>query len=400
MKLTVQKLTLSACIAAAISTQTVAAIDPAGVEMGPVSLIPLVTVQTGYDDNIFSTSSNELSSIVSVISPSVQLIAEDGLNAYRATYQLSRGIYDKSSVDNYLDHLLSAEAHLEFSQRSLLDLKAAYNRGHEARGTGLSATGGLANAITSPLEYDTKAVSFNYQYGANDATGRIQLYGEHLKRDYKNFRTITEGRDATEVTAGAVFYYRVMPKTSLLFEARNKDIDYDLDPANSLDSNAWKYFVGATWDTTAKTTGTVKIGYATKDFDSAAREDFSGNSWEAAVRWSPRTYSVVDISTGRQDKESSGNGDFIDAKTFNVNWNHAWNDQFNSDLGFGLSTEKYEGAADGREDDLTNLNLGLNYDMRRWLTVGFSYTYSDTDSNLANTDFDKNVYMVTVNASL
>jgi len=387
-------------IALIFSLPAVAAIEPAAIDAGPVKVVPMISAQVGYDDNFFSTSANEEDDTITVLSPSVQLIAEDGLNAYRLTYQVSQGMHQDHSSDNYTDHNLSADAHLEFSQRSVLDLNAAYNKGHEARGTGLSATGGIANSIDAPLEYDTQTVGFSYIYGAPEATGRFQVYGEHLDREYQNFRSVTEGRDDTEVTLGAVFYYQIMPKTSLLFEARNKDIDYDLDPANSLDNETRKYFVGATWEGTAKTTGTVKVGVSEKDFDSASRKDVTSSSWEASVRWAPRTYSVVDISTSRSAAESTGNGNFIDTKSYNVNWNHAWSDIVNTDLGLGLTNETYEGAADGREDDTTSVNMGLNYDMRRWLTFGLNYTYSDIDSNLANTDYSKNLVMLTINASL
>lgn len=375
-----------------------AGISPAAIDAGPVSVVPMISAQVQYDDNLYSNSSNEQDDIITVLSPSVQLVAEDGLNAYRVTYQLSEGIYQDHSDDNYTDHNLSADAHFEFSQRSVLDLKAAYQKSHEARGTGLSGTGGIATSITSPLEYDIQTVGFDYMYGAPSATGRVQFYGDHLEREYQNFRAITKGRDNTEVTLGTIFFYKVMPKTSLLFEIRNKDIDYDVDPASSLDSNTWKYLVGATWEGTAKTTGTIKLGFSDKDFDSASRKDVTTASWEAAVRWEPRTYSVVDISTSRSNVESNGTGDFIDTKNYNVNWNHAWSNIINTDLGLGFSNENYKGS--NREDDTTSFNAGVNYDMRRWLTFGLGYKYSDIDSNLANTDYDKNLVMLTVNASL
>ncbi|MDO6562857.1 outer membrane beta-barrel protein [Amphritea sp. 1_MG-2023] len=370
-----------------------ATIEPAAIDAGPVKIIPMITAQVGYDDNFFSTADNEEDETITVLSPSVQVVAEDGLNAYRVVYQLSDGTHQNNTADNYTDHTLSADAHIEFSQRSVLDLKAAYNKGHEARGSNDYVT-------SSPIEYDVTTASFRYMYGAPQATGRIEFYGEHLEREFTNFRTITTGRDDTEVTLGSVFYYKVMPKTSLLFEVRNKDIDYDVDPSSSLDNNTWKYLVGATWEGTAKTTGTVKVGVSDKDFESASREDFTSASWEASVRWAPRTYSVVDISTSRSAAESSGTGDFIDTKNYNINWNHAWNDVINSDLGLGMTSETYEGDVNGREDDTTSINVGMNYDMRRWLTFGLSYTFSDVDSNIATEDYTKNLVMLTVNAAL
>jgi hypothetical protein len=376
------------------SSPAFSAIEPAAINAGPVNIVPMVTVQTGYDDNFFNTSSNEQDETITVISPSIQITAEKGMNAYRLAYQISQGIHQKSSTDNYTDHNLSADAHLEFSQRSMLDLKAAYAKAHEARGTS-----DLSKSISAPLEYDVQTVGFTYNYGAKEATGRIELYGEHLEREYQNFRATTAGKDDTEVTLGAIFYYKVMPKTSLLFEVRNKDVDYDNDPAITLDSNSWKYLVGATWEGTAKTSGTVKVGVIEKDFDSASRKDLSSGTWEASVRWAPRTYSVVDISTGQDLAETDGTGNAIDTTTYNVNWNHAWSDIINTDLGLSLMNETYEGSSN-REDDTSSVKLGLNYDMRRWLTFGVNYSYTDVDSNVVGEDYTKNLVMLTVNASL
>ncbi len=383
----------------ALCNPAFAAIEPASIEVGEMDLVPTVNMQIGYDDNILSANTDEISSMVTVLSPSVQLVAEQGLNAYRMSYTLSKGVFADSTEDNYLDHNFALDAHLEFNSRNKLDLRAEYNRGHEARGTGLSANGGIANAVTEPLEYDTKAVSLNYQFGGDEATGRIEFYGELLDREYQNFRSITEGRDNQERTAGAIFYYRVAPKTSLLFEARNKDVDYDLS-TTTLDSNTWRYFVGATWESTAKTTGTVKIGHFDKDFDSSTRKDDDGVSWEAAVKWAPKTYSVFTLTTGQEDKESSGTGNFINAEIVSLDWNHEWTDFVSTDLGISHSTETYEGAANDREDKIKSYSAGFNYDMRRWLSLGLSYTYNDTDSNISGLSFDKNVIFLTLDASL
>ncbi len=376
------------------SSPAFSAIEPAAINAGPVSIVPMVTVQTGYDDNFFSTSSNEQDETITVISPSIQVLAEKGMNAYRLAYQISEGIHQNSSTDNYTDHNLSADAHLEFSQRSMLDLKAAYAKGHEARGTS-----DLSKSVSAPLEYDVQTLGFTYNYGAKEATGRIELYGNHLEREYQNFRAVTAGKDDTEVTLGAIFYYKIMPKTSLLFEARNKDVDYDNDPAISLDSDSWKYLVGATWEGTAKTSGTVKVGVIEKDFDAASRKDLSTSTWEASIRWAPRTYSVVDISTGQDLAETDGTGNAIDTKTYNINWNHAWTDIISTDLGLSFMNEAYEGNSN-REDDTSSVKVGLNYDMRRWLTFGVNYSYTDVESNVVGEDYTKNLVMLTVNASL
>ena len=377
-----------------------AKIEPASMPLGPVALTPSINIQTGYDDNIFSVTTDETDSQKTIITPNFELIAEDGFNAYRLIYSFRKGFYHSSSDDNYTDHKLTADAHIEFDARNTLDLNASLSKNHEQRGTGITESGGIGAGLDAPLEYDNKAASFIYTYGANNAAGRLVFAGRSVDKEYTNFRSITDQRDNEEITLGATFFYRIQPKTSLLFEARHQDLNYKTDPAVSLDSNTQRYYVGATWEGTAKTTGTIKLGRVEKDFEAASRDDFSGNSWEASVKWEPRTYSTINLSTSQSEKESSGTGDFIDSKAIRISWNHDWNDQLQSVLSTGYSNDDYKGDPAAREDKITDATIRLNYDMRRWLSFGISYSYQDTDSNATGIPFTRNVYLLSVTGSL
>ena len=91
-------------------------------------------------------------------------------------------------------------------------------------------------------------------------------------------------------------------------EVRGTDIDYLLSNPNS--GREIRYYAGVTWEATAATTGTVKLGRLERKFD-GGQPKFTGPSWEAAVFWSPRTYSKFDLYTARFTTEASGLGDFI-----------------------------------------------------------------------------------------
>ncbi|BBB25475.1 outer membrane beta-barrel protein [Amphritea japonica] len=383
-----------------LSSSAFSAIEPASYDMGPVSIIPTLSIQTGYDDNIFSSSSSEVDSQKTIISPKVQMIAEDGFNAYRVSYSLNQGIYDSSADDNYTDHNLGLDAHLEFDARNTLDLNATYSKNHEERGTGITESGSVGAGLSSPLKYDTKSVSFSYTYGADNAAGKLVFSGKYDDKEYQNFRSITDERDNEQTTLSAAFYYKIQPKTSLLFEIRNQDLNYKVDPTTSLDSETRRYYVGATWEGTAKTTGTIKLGQVNKDFSASSRSDFSGSSWEAALKWEPLTYSVLDFATSQSEKESSGAGDFIDSKALRLTWSHDWNDQTQTVLSSGYTNDDYQGATGGRQDDITDASIKLNYDMRRWLSFGIGYAYQNTDSNTANIPFSRNTYQISVTGSL
>ncbi|MBU2965219.1 outer membrane beta-barrel protein [Amphritea sp. 2_MG-2023] len=382
------------------SSQGFATIEPAAIDAGPVSIIPTVNVQTSYDDNIFSSNSSEVDSLITSINPRLEVIAEDGFNAYKVTYSIDHGMYKSSSDDNYTDHNLGLDGHLEFDARNTLDLNTSYTKNHEERGTGITETGNIGANVDAPLEYDTASVSFAYTYGAQDAAGKLVFAGRYADKEYQNFRSITESRDSETTTFSGTFYYQVQPKTSLLFEVRNQDLNYKNDLTNSLDSETRRYYVGATWEGSAKTTGTIKLGQVEKDFDSSARDDFSGTSWEVTIDWEPRTYSAFKLSTSQYEKESSGAGDFIDSKTVRLTWTHNWDDQLKTALSTGYTNDDYKGTNGGREDDITDASINLTYDMRRWLSLGVGYSHLNTDSNVANIPYDRNIYFVSVTGSL
>ena len=375
------------------------AIDPASVSLGPVSMVPTFTMQTGHDDNIFLTSTGEKSSAVTVINPTVQFIAEEGASAYKITADVSRGIYHSSSNDNYTDAQLRADAHLVFDVRNKLDLLAAYVKAHEARGTGLTE-GANATVNSAPVELDEKRVGATYTYGASEAQGRIVGKLSYTVRDYNNFRNLTRSRDRDTLSTGVTFYYRVMPKTSLLLEARRIDTDYQNDMAGiaSLDNNEWKYLVGAEWDATAKTSGIVKAGYAQKQFSDAGRDDKGSFTWEAEVSWALRTYSVFVLRTGQELEESNSADSFIDSRFASLTWGHAWNDRMKTALAYDFTNEEYD--LSDREDDTQSFSTGVSYDIRRWLTLAFDIEHVERNSNQAAFNYDNNSVFMGVQGSL
>ena len=372
------------------------ALEPLSYTSGPLQVIPQVGVQVGYDDNIYATETAEKSSTKVIFNPSVQLKAEQGLNEYSVYYEITNGTYQDSSADNYTDHELSGRAYFDFNIRNRLELLAGYLKTHEDRGSGLNQ-GTNATINDAPIEYSVGSLQGTYEFGGKEAKGRIKLVAGVQDREYDNFRSQTESKDRQKINTSATFYYRVMPKTSLLFEVSNEDIDYDLATV-TLDSSERKYLLGATWDATAKTSGTLKFGYAEKNFDSAAREDADGISWELAMRWSPKSYSVIDVATSKEAEETDGTGNYIDTTSLDLQWTHAWSDIWRTRVYYGVSNDEY--VASAREDDQLSYGVGVDYDMRRWLNFGVDYIYSERESNQANLDYEKNTVYLTVQGSL
>jgi hypothetical protein len=366
---------------------------PVAVRLGdsPVYFTPFLNIGAGYDDNVGMTATNETSSPYYVVSPGFLMEARDASKIFRFSYQGAIGQYSDSEKDNYVDHTFRGSLDWAIAPRHALRVGYDYLHGHEARG----ATDRPAESAY-PDKFNTSTPSVLYAFGTQGAQGRVELwYNDAIKR-YTNNRTVTVLADRDTQEFGGTFYWRVMPRTHVLLEGRRLDYDYK-DPRSPQDSQENKYYVGATWEATAATSGTVKIGSVKKEFDVGPSS--TDTSWEALVTWSPRTYSRFDFYTSRQPTESTGQGAFILSSPTGVIWTHSWSSLLSTTVNARYQKDEYQGGTN-REDEIKSLGLKVAYKFRRWVTLGAEYTYSQRDSNIPTAEYDRNLWLLTANFTL
>jgi polysaccharide biosynthesis protein VpsM len=365
---------------------------PANVRLGetPLFMTPFLGLAAGYDDNLFLSSSNEKSSTYYVISPGVRLDARDANKVFSLSYQSSIGRYGQSKDDDYVDHALNASFDMAFGSRAFLRLTGDYIRGHDPRGSTDRALAG------SPDKYRLSTPGVTFAYGAPGADGRIEVYYTDSTKRYTNNPSTTAGSNRDIQEYGAAFYWRVMPRTYAMVEARHTDLNYKL-PTSPFSGEEERFYGGLMWEATAATTGTVKVGQLRKKFDSGLPK-YDGTAWEAIVSWSPRTYSRFDFYSGRYPSESTGLGRFILSDAMGVIWNHGWTSYFNTQATVRFQSDEYQGFS--RNDDVTSVGLKAGYRFRRWLTLGAEYTFTNRDSNSSAFDYDKNLFLLTATISM
>jgi hypothetical protein len=364
----------------------------AGIPVGPMTAYPGVDLAVGYDDNLLRSSTNKISTPVVVIAPYITLEGRSGPHRFDLRYRGAAGFYSDSSSDNYLDTALQANAKLIFTARSDLTARLDYKFGHDPRGS-------TDRPLSSDPDRYWQAGAFAlYGYGGQGAKGRIEVDGEYYQRRYTNNLQNTAVSDRNVANVGGTFFWRVAPKTRLLFQGRYVDYDYT-DPASDQDSSDRYLYVGAQWEATAKTTGIAKYGYSKKVFNSPQNPNQSGSSWDLAVRWSPRTYSVFDFTTYRRFEESTGIGDAIVQSRAGARWTHAWNSRLSHSISYDFINDKYKGNTN-RDDNTNALGLRMDYRFRRWLKFGAEYQFTDRDSNDPQYHYRRNLIMFSIGATL
>lgn len=334
---------------------------------GGVDIYPGFSLVEKHNDNLFKSDISKKSSRITVLSPSVLMQAKSGANIYSLAYNADLARYAQSTSDNYDDQNLSANAELVFSSRAMLTLTPQLKVGHDDRGSTYSLP------TATPNRWDNTGGAGTFTYGSEESIGRIQLDADTYSIRYRNNRAVTTAFDRDVRDVGGTFYYRVTPKIYAFAQLTDTRLSY-VDPASALNSNERRILLGATWKATAQTSGSFKVGQLRKNFDSAARTDFSGTSWEGSVRWSPREFAYVDWITGRKSTESTGVGDFVLLTSNTLNFGYNLSERTSLNLSVAKLVEDF--ARSGRSDDTKSYGLKVDYKLRKWLVLGAEYTHA------------------------
>lgn len=376
--------------------------DMTGIPFGSATLLPALHTELRYDDNIFESANDERDSMIAVLAPSLAAQLDLGNTLFELGYSAESASYFDSEDDDYIDHNVQAQANIQFSLRNNITLRASFAAEHEDRGSGLTEgfDPRLALDLNEPDEYDQTDANVRYTYGAQGATGRLLFEAAYRDLQYQNHRSRTQFRDREDTSLSATFYYRLRPKTSLLVQARATALDYaSVQPLQTtLDSDHYRYLVGAEWDRSEQFSGAIKLGYQQKKFNSASRDDFSAPSWEADLTWSPRSYTHFNLKTERSSEETNGGGDFIDVQRISTDWTHEWNDRVQSIVGIAYVDEEYENF--DRDEQVTEFSGNFAYQLKRWIALEFGTRYRDRSSNIDLLNFNRSIVSVGIDITI
>jgi hypothetical protein len=376
---------LSPIVAAIVSVNAVA-IESTGVSLGGgLNFAPSVELNTENNDNIYSAADNEKSSTINRLTPSLSLSGDFGKTSFNSNYQAEQGTYSRNSDDDYLDQLVSADASFELTARHQIDVNAKYTKAHDARG---SVAGAETENATDPDEYNQTTAGLTYMFGADSSTANVDVYADTFQKRYDNNEVTTFKREHDKNTFGALLSLNVSPATQVLLEARQANISYE---DNSLDNDSTEQHLltGMRWDITGATTGEIKVGRVSREFDASNKNSGVHLNWSGNLTWQPLTYSTVVVSSAQNTNESNGTGNYIAASTTSVSWNH----QFSSFISAGVSANYGEDEYVKAKRDDINSGFGINatYSPLTWMDVDLSASQSLRNSNINTLDKETNL---------
>ena len=363
-----------------------------GIPLGPITAYPSIQAGLQHNDNLYSNPNNKSSDWIRVAIPAVRFEARQAANTYSLFLGSPLGRYQTHTADDYTSYNASGLADLDLSTRLRAKLRADYIDSIDPRGS-------TNNAVSAtPDRWHQTTGQGLISYGAPGARGRVDFDLGETRRWYVNNLATTQSNDRTTDNIGATFYWRIAPKTSLLFQGVHTKIDY-WQSTSTMDSTENRLLAGATWEATAKTSGRFGLGVVKKDFADPARSDFTGVTWDGQIRWSPLSYSNVNFNLSKGPVETTGGvGNFIDRTTTAALWTHEWSSQITTDASASYISDVYHGL--DRTDNTENFGIKATYKMRRWLSFSGDYTHTFRNSNDNTFDYKRNVFMLYLRAAL
>lgn len=399
-----RKVSLILCLAGSfLYGKSAIAVTPNPVDLNGVYFTPTLTLSETYDDNIWNASGIEgdpvQASWVTQLQPQLNFSAIDRLNVYEVDYRLKHSEYHSNDNESKTEHFFSSSADMEFTTRHRLKLSAKFNRQQEDRDS----------TNRNPIN-DEQANKYQYGelaalYGFGSKVAKMYLdfgvQGENYK--YLNNRysaSQTHLRDHDTLSALIRANYNYSAKTRLILETQYSDYRYK---SGNLDNEVWRYLAGVNWQASSKLDTLVKYGVQDKKFSDSIIDDASNQVWEAAVNWSPRTYSIFTLSTSSKTEEGSATESYIDTDQYSIAWQHEWMTRLVTEMRYAFEKNKYgllNEAGIARQDDVNKYLVSISYAFRNWLGFELGYEYRDNSSNFDVNNYERNQIYLNTKMSL
>ena len=400
--------------------------SPGMMPLGPFDFIPLLSVQESYNDNIFYNNLNRQASLITQIQGGGELALRRKLDRYALHYNFLSSQYHSSPINNYVDQNLGATAHFDFTSRNRLDFSSSLSYSHSMRGLVFSqgdittppndtlpnaplpiATQSSAAEFSAPNQYHQFDANIHYQYGRTDAKGNPGLGLAWNQLTYDNYLESNAQWDIMQLQITPAFNWRLRPKTYLTTQIQNTFVHYpnssnsNSNSQSSQDYSLRRFLLGATWEQSSKTRGTLGIGYFQQEYSNTALQSNGGLTYNGVVQWLPLTYSSLSFGFSRNVQPSIGGGTSSLIQVYNASWNHNWPNRITTKLSGAYQETPGQNAVQGISNGIS-FKFDVKYQMRSWLDIGVNYLQSDfqtaTDniSNTSNTNNTQNIFMLYV----
>jgi hypothetical protein len=344
-----------------------------------------VALREGYDDNINTSRTNEVTSFTTNVSPTVLFNWPTDNGALSARYIFNATYFENRPGDKLdLSHQFLAHYSHDFSERFSIDTHEQflyYTEPSLFQGTGTLYRSGayIDNAITA---------SFSAQW--TPLLGTVTSYSNNLL--YYQDSTVAEQQDNMENTGSHDFSFAILPKINYIVGGTIDNITYDGVPRGY---TSYSISTGFTWQALPTLTCGARAGGSITDSEgigtSVAPYANVNLNWSLGARshfdfnysHSIQPTDVVD-ATGQMGDRVSTNFTYDLSRTIGLHVQGIYTySEYNSDY-------ITPGTLTNFSENTMALSLGATYHLNNHFDLNLGYTFSDVSSQLSFRDYSRN----------
>ncbi|MDQ7786786.1 MAG: outer membrane beta-barrel protein [Thermodesulfovibrionales bacterium] len=381
---------------------------------------PFLSITEYYIDNVFYSNDRKDDDFITVLSPGIWLavphvyekllrvetsdISPGGfsLSRYKPEefkryqaylfYNADIEKFAKHSSEDAVNHKF--EGFFQYNLRGGLSFEVMdqYIDSHDDRGSGIYA---------ELDKFRTNLANFIVKYAISERL-ELRVDSSYFLVNYAKARN--NYRDRHDWSLSAYTFYKATPKMRFFIEYEYIDITYDKNIVS--DSQEHHYFGGIQWDITAKSKGSIKAGYGTKDFASAT-ETSNDFIFEAQIdhHFTPKTSLILKASRRTTETDISTT-DFVVSDTIELEYLQRITAKVTADIKLSYTRDAYKdeftygGRTAPLDDDYYYGAFALQYKFREWLFADAGYIFMKRDSSFSDFDYTTNVMFVRITGSL
>ena len=347
-------------------------------------------LRTVFDDNVFRVNDG-VSDTIFELSPTASYTGLYGKHQFTAEYEGEYAIFTDNSDINYNNHKANAQLDLSITSKWSAELELQYLDRIEEAGV----NNNVLEGATEFTNFDSTKARIQTAYGTDDAPGQAVL--SYTKQDFNYSGNNQSFRDRTIDDITGTFYYRVAPKSRAIFEVRSADVQSDSVFGFNQSFEQISYLTGLTWKATAKTEGSLRVGYQDTDYDNPLIADLDGLSYFGDIDWRPDTDSIVNIALSRTARD---NAELVlaglETTDFEISWKNQLRNRLSLKLLYNYRKDEFGSGRGERSDDTNRAQILLTYQSLRWLEIFTEYEYRSRDSDDEIYQFDNNQFSIGV----
>ncbi len=285
-----------------------------GLREGGLWLYPKIEGNVEYNDNIYATSTGQISDTIFRIKPELVLQSNWSRNYMDVYARASANEYAKNTTENTTDWDFGTDQRFDIVRGTDVRLGAEASRLTLAR----TSSSSPSDALT-PVQYDDDAA---YIIGEREVNRfRFTLRGDWSRYDYDNVPAIGGGT-VIETDLNHQQYdldgrvdYALSPRTAWFVEADGNWRPYQnagiLTPART--SSGYQVLTGANFEVTSLIRGEIGVGYLSQSYKAPVYTDVSGFGLRGKLEWFPTELTTVTLTGDRsvQDAGITGSSGYL-----------------------------------------------------------------------------------------